>query len=140
MRREPAIPTRSEIVERAAAGTLLAAMFNEFGGRVVDADDPTLLALIDAHNNGAVDLLGLATPDAIATLAADDGFDVYRALIPHLEGPPEAMLRTVRTLYAAAGNDGLAAADHCDVDLPGNPHAAMFPLEIGRDGRLVALG
>jgi hypothetical protein len=35
---------------------------------------------------------------------------------------------------------GLAAADHCDVELPGDPLTAVFPLEIGRDGRLVALG
>ena len=35
---------------------------------------------------------------------------------------------------------GLAAADHCDVALPGDPLRALFPLENGRDGRLVALG
>lgn len=103
------VPSREEIVAKADDGTLLTAMFSEWGGYSFGKDDPTVIVLAETHNRGDVDLLAIVTPSAVAALNRHDFFrgqHLYCALIPRLEGSTEAMMRAVEALYRGAGQDG----------------------------------
>ncbi len=102
-------PTRAEIVEKAADGTLLEAIFTEYGRRWVDKDDTLLTELVAAHNSGDVDLIALITPEALAPYSGSTFFagqHVYNSIISRLETSAEALVRAVHTLIEAGGHDG----------------------------------
>lgn len=102
-------PSKEEIVARAADGSLLDAIFAEWGRHWFADDDPFLADLASAHNSGDVDLLALITPEAIEPYKGTPGFftgqNLYRALITRLHAPAEALLHAVDTLLKAAGCD-----------------------------------
>lgn len=101
-------PTRAELLEKAAAGTLLDALFNEYGRMRFGEDDPTIDALASLHNDGKVDLLALVTPEALEFYKGPTFFrgqQVYRALIGKLHATAEELILAVDVLIVAAGND-----------------------------------
>lgn len=115
----------AEIVAYARAGTLLDAIFNQYGRRYFDKNDPTIVILAEQHNQGAIDLLAIVTPDAIEPYkggAFFNGQHVYNALIPRLEAPAAEILSVVQTLIEAAGRDMAAGfpveefANWCGLD------------------------
>ncbi|MBA3896429.1 MAG: hypothetical protein H0X36_04695 [Sphingomonadaceae bacterium] len=55
----------AEIVAHARADTLLDAIFNQYGRHWFKDDDPTIAALAEQHNEGAIDLLAIVTPESI---------------------------------------------------------------------------
>jgi hypothetical protein len=101
-------PTRAELLEKVAAGTLFDALFNEYGRMWFDESDPTIEALTSLHNDGEVDLLALVTPKALEPYKGPvffQGQHLYMALIGKLYAPAEALIAAVDTLIVAAGHD-----------------------------------
>ncbi|MBW6420828.1 hypothetical protein KX729_05180 [Rhizobium sp. XQZ8] len=99
---------RAEILAHAANGSLLHAIFYDYGRRCLDDSDPTIETLSDLHNSGEIDLLGLVTRDSIQAFQGQifwRGQHVYRALISRLQAPAETLLNVVQTLIEAAGQD-----------------------------------
>lgn len=99
---------RAEILAHAANGSLLHAIFHEFGQRWLDDGDPTIAMLGELHNGGEIDLLGMVTREAIQPFQGQvfwGGHQAYRALISHLQAPAEALLNLVQILIEAAGQD-----------------------------------
>src|SRR5215472_7392201 len=82
--------TRAEIVAKAANGTLLDALFDDYGRHWLDDNDPTIVELAGAHNDGEVDLLALVTPESLRPYNGPKFFagqNTYRALISKLQLP-----------------------------------------------------
>lgn len=99
---------KAEILVHAVKGSLLHAIFHEYGRRWLDENDPTIQALAELHNEGAIDLLGIVTRDAIQAFEGQifwAGQQVYRALISRLQAPAEALLHAVQILIETAGQD-----------------------------------
>jgi hypothetical protein len=99
---------RAEILAHAAGGTLLHAVFHDYGRRWLDENDPTMAVLAELHNAGAIDLLAIVTRDTIQAFQGQvfwGGQQVYRALISRLEATAEALLDTVQILIETAGQD-----------------------------------
>jgi len=99
---------REQILIHAGNGTLLHAIFHEYGKTWREDNDPTVVTLATLHNEGKIDLLSIVTPDAIAELKGHvfwNGQHVYRALISRLEAPASDLLKVVQLLIEAAGND-----------------------------------
>lgn len=99
---------RAEILAHAANGSLLHAIFHDYGGRWLDDSDPTIAMLGELHNGGEIDLLGIVTRDSIQAFQGQvfwGGQQVYRALISRLQAPAEALLDVVQILIEAAGQD-----------------------------------
>lgn len=120
---------RAEILAHAANGSLLDAIFNSYGRRWLDDNDPTIIALADLHNAGDIDLLALVTPRSVKPYQGSvffNGQHVFRALISRLQAPAEALMQAVKTLIDAAGQDMAAGlpveefAKWCGAD-PGRP-------------------
>lgn len=125
----------AEIVGHAQSGTLLDAIFNEYGRRWFDDDDPTIVALADQHNQGAIDLLNIVTPESIGPYKGSTFFNgqhVYRALIRRLQAPAADLLTVVQTLIDGAGQDMAAG-------LPVEEFAKWCALDPGRPAELLAL-
>lgn len=105
-------PSRQEIIDKAKDGTLLAAMFADWGGYGFDDTNESVVALAKAHNSGDVDLVAIVTAPSLAALKESpdhhffQGQQLYCALIPLLETDTEPMLRAVEALYVGAGADG----------------------------------
>ncbi len=99
---------RAEILAHAANGSLLHAIFHDYGRRWLDDSDPTIAMLSDLHNSGEIDLLGVVTRESIQAFQGQvfwGGQQVYRALISRLQAPAEALLNVVQILIEAAGQD-----------------------------------
>lgn len=125
----------AEIVAHGRAGTLLDAIFNEYGRRWFEDDDPTIVALAEQHNQGAVDLLAIVTPDSIEPYKGSTFFNgqhVYRALIRRLKAPAADLLTVVQTLIEGAGQDMAAG-------LPVEEFAKWCGLDPARPAELLAL-
>lgn len=129
------IELREEILGHAAQGTLLYAMFHDYGGPKNDADDATVLALAELHNVGEIDVLAIVTPEAIEPFAGHKfwhGNLLYRALIVHLDASAEELLRVIQTLIEAAGQDLMAG-------LPVEEFAKWCALDPARPAELLNL-
>ncbi|WJY19859.1 hypothetical protein QQS45_06500 [Alteriqipengyuania flavescens] len=99
---------RAEILAHAANGSLLNAIFHDYGSRSHDDGDPTIAMLGDLHNGGEIDLLNIVTRESIQAFEGQvfwGGQQVYRALISRLQAPAEALLNVVQVLIEAAGQD-----------------------------------
>lgn len=99
---------RAEILAHAANGSLLHAIFHDYGRRWLDDSDPTIAMLGDLHNGGEIDLLGVVTRESVQAFQGQvfwGGQQVYRALISRLQAPAEALLNVVQVLIEAAGQD-----------------------------------
>ena len=99
---------RADILAHAADGTLLHAIFHDYGRRWLDDGDPTIATLGELHNGGEIDLLGIVTRDSIQAFQGQvfwGGQQVYRALISRLQASAEALLNLVQILIEAAGQD-----------------------------------
>jgi hypothetical protein len=126
---------RDGILQHAANGTLLDAIFNEYGRRWIADDDPLIAALAELHNAGNIDLLALVTPQSIEPYHGPNFFSgqhVYRALIARLQAPAEALMNVVQTLIDAAGQDLMAG-------LPVEEFAKWCSQDPGRPAELLAL-
>ena len=102
---------RAEILVHAANGSLLHAIFHDYGSRWHDDGDPTIAMLGDLHNGGEIDLLGIVTREAIQAFRGQvfwGGQQIYRTLISRLQAPAEALLNVVQILIEAAGQDMVA--------------------------------
>jgi hypothetical protein len=126
-------PTRAELLEKVAAGTLFDALFTEYGRMGFGENDPTIEALASLHNDGEVDLLALVTPEALEPYMGPTFFrgqGVYRALIGQLDTTAEALIAAVDTLVLAAGHDLAAGfpmqelAKWCEAD-PSRPYQLL---------------
>jgi hypothetical protein len=122
-------PTRAELLEKMAAGTLFDALFNEYGRMWFDESDPTIEALASLHNDGEADLLALVTPKALEPYKGPvffQGQHVYIALIGKLHATAEALIAAIDALIVAAGHDLAAGrpmealAKWCEAD-PSRP-------------------
>lgn len=125
----------AEIVAHARAGTLLDAIFNQYGRYWFEQDDPTIITLAEQHNRGEIDLLGIVTPQSIEPYrgtAFFKGQHVYHALIGRLNASAADLLRVVQTLLEAAGNDMAAS-------LPVEEFAKWCSLDPARPAELLAL-
>lgn len=103
---------RAEILAHASNGSLLHAIFYDYGGRWLDDSDLLIAMLSDLHNGGEIDLLSIVTRDAIQAFPGQvlwGGQQLYRALISRLQAPAEALLNVVQLLIEAAGQDMAAA-------------------------------
>lgn len=103
---------RAEILAHAANGSLLHAIFHDYGRRWLDDCDPTMAALSDLHNGGEIDLLVIVTRDSVQAFQGQVfwyGQQVYRALISRIQAPAEALLNVVQILIEAAGRDMAAS-------------------------------
>lgn len=103
---------RAEILAHAANGSLLHAIFHDYGRRWLDDSDPTIAMLSDLHNSGEIDLLGVVTRESIQAFQGQvfwGGQQVYRALISRLQARAEALLNVVQILIEAAGQDMAAS-------------------------------
>jgi hypothetical protein len=101
-------PSRAELLEKVAAGTLFDALFNEYGRMWFDESDPTIEALASLHNDGEVNLLALVTPEALEPYKGPEFFQgqhVYRALIGKLHATAPALIAAIDALIVAAGHD-----------------------------------
>ncbi len=99
---------RTEILTHAANGSLLHAIFHDYGERWLQDDDPTMAMLAELHNAGDIDILALVTPESVESYkghAFFNGQHVYRALISRLQAPAEVLMNVVQTLLDAAGQD-----------------------------------
>lgn len=99
---------RADILAHAADGTLLHAIFYDYGRRWLDDGDPTIATLGELHNGGEIDLLGIVTRDSVQAFQGQvfwGGQQVYRALIGRLRASAEALLNLVQILIEAAGQD-----------------------------------
>ena len=103
---------RAEILAHAANGSLLHAIFHDYGRRFLDDCDPTMAALSDLHNSGEIDLLVIVTRDSVQAFQGQVfwyGQHVYRALISRIQAPAEALLNVVQILIESAGRDMAAS-------------------------------
>jgi hypothetical protein len=126
---------RAQIVERGRHGTLLEAIFGEYGRQWFNNDDPTIVALADLHNAGEIDILGIVTPEAIEPYkghAFFGGQHVYCSLICRLNARADTLLTVVQTLIEAAGQDMAAG-------LPVEEFAKWCGLDRARPAELLAL-
>lgn len=99
---------RAAILAHAAAGTLLDALFNEYGRNWYEDTDPFLVSLADLHNSGEIELLDIVTPQSIEPYKETtffEGQNLYRALIPHIEASAAQLVTVVQTLIEGAGQD-----------------------------------
>lgn len=99
---------RAEILAHAANGSLLHAIFHDFGRRRLEDHEPTIVMLADLHNGGEIDVLGLVTRDSIQAFQGQvfwGGQQVYRALIRRIQSSAEALLHVVQIIIEAAGQD-----------------------------------
>lgn len=125
----------AEVVAHARAGTLLDAIFNQYGRRWFKDDDPTIAVLAEQHNQGAIDLLAIVTPQSIEPYKGSTFFNgqhVYRALISRLDASAADLLTLVQTLLDGAGQDMAAG-------LPVEEFAKWCSLEPTRSAELLAL-
>lgn len=123
------------IVAHARAGTLLHAIFNQYGRHWFADDDPTIVTLAEQHNIGAIDLLEIVTPESIEPYkgtAFFKGQHIYRALIGRLNASAAGLLTVVQTLLDGAGQDMAAG-------LPVEEFAKWCSLEPSRPAELLAL-
>jgi hypothetical protein len=124
-----------EIVAQASAGTLLDAIFNQYGRHWFKDDDPTIVALAEQHNQGAINLLSIVTQESIEPYKGPTFFKgqhVYRALISRLDASAADLLTVVQTLLDGAGHDMAAG-------LPVEEFAKWCSLDPARPGELLAL-
>ena len=124
-----------EIVAQAKAGTLLDAIFNQYGRHWFKDDDPMIAALAEQHNQGAINLLSIVTPESIEPYKGPtffNGQSVYRALISRLDASAADLLTVVQTLLGGAGHDMAAG-------LPVEEFAKWCGLDPARPGELLAL-
>lgn len=101
-----------EIIDHAEAGTLLHAIFHDFGRSWLDENDPAIGTLARLHNEGKIELLAIVTRESIQPFHGQifwGGQRVYRALISRLRASAEAILFTVKILIETAGQDMAAA-------------------------------
>lgn len=99
---------RTEILTHVANGSLLHAIFHDYGKRWLQDDDPTMDMLAELHNAGDIDILALVTSESVEPYrghAFFNGQHVYRALISRLQAPAEVLMNVVQTLMDAAGQD-----------------------------------
>ena len=99
---------RDEILAHAANGSLLHAIFHDYGSREYDDADLAIAMLGELHNGGEIDLLGIVTRESISAFRGQvfwGGQQVYRTLISRLQAPAEALLNVIQTLIEAAGQD-----------------------------------
>lgn len=110
------VPDRDEILAKWGDGTLVDALFAEYGRIWLDEESPTIGLLVDLHNAGEIDLLDIITTEAVERHKGRDFFDgqhLYERLIPRLTGSVRNMVRVVETIRVGAGND-MAAGLHID--------------------------
>jgi hypothetical protein len=104
---------KDEIVSRDASGTLHRLILDKYE-RGHDSDDAAFVNLaVDLHNDGAIDLLVILTPDVLEDVKGFHFFTLqqfYCSAIPRLEANPKALMIAVSALVKAAGNDGMAYA------------------------------
>ena len=125
----------AEIIAHARAGTLLDAIFNQYGRRWFEDDDPVIVALAEQHNKGTIDLLAIVTPESIKRYKGSTFFNgqhVYRALIRRLKAPAAGILTAVQTLIDGADQDMAAG-------LPLEEFSIWCSLEPARPAELLAL-
>lgn len=125
----------AEIVAHARAGTLLDAIFNQYGQHWFEDDDPRIVALADQHNQGAIDLLSIVTPASVEPykgLPFFKGQRVYCALINRLKASAADLLAVVQILVEGAGQDMTA-------NLPVKEFSKWCSLEPARPAELLAL-
>lgn len=102
---------RADILDKAARGLLLHAIFNEFDVHFSDDDDPIISALADLHNEKLIDVLAIVTPEALEPYKGYIFFQgqlVYNKLVSRLDASAESLINVVEALIQAAGNDGAA--------------------------------
>jgi hypothetical protein len=98
----------NELINHANRGTLLHAIFHEYGRLWSDENDPKIEALANLHNQGKIDILAIVTREAIHPFQGQifwGGQQVYRVLISRLQAPAERLLQTVQILIETAGQD-----------------------------------
>ncbi|ETI64311.1 hypothetical protein C100_08025 [Sphingobium sp. C100] len=126
---------RTEILGHAAGGSLLDAIFNDYGRSWRDDTDPTLSTLAELHNAGEIDLLAIVTKSSISAFQGHlfwQGQQVYRALISQLEASAEALLSVIQILIDAAGQDFAAG-------MPVEEFAKWCALDPSRPAELLGL-
>jgi hypothetical protein len=102
---------RADILDKAARGVLLQAIFDEFDVHVSDDNDPVISALAGLHNERLIDVLAIVTPETLEPYRGYIFFRgqfVYNKLISRLDASAESLVNLVEALIQAAGNDGAA--------------------------------
>ncbi len=110
------MPDRDEILAKWGDGTLVDALFGEYGRIWLDEESPTIGLLADLHNAGEIDLLGVITTEVVERHTGANFFDgqhLYERLIPKITGSVREMVRVVETFRVGGGND-MAAGLHID--------------------------
>ncbi|WP_279313492.1 hypothetical protein [Acetobacter sp. AN02] len=110
------MPDREEILAKWRSGTLVDALFAEYGRIWLDEESPTIELLVVLHNSGEIDLLNIITTESVERHKGPDFFDgqhLYERLIPRITGSVREMVRVVETIRVGAGND-MAAGLHID--------------------------
>ncbi|MDG6095243.1 hypothetical protein LOC54_09020 [Acetobacter sp. AN02] len=113
---DPNMPDREEILAKWRSGTLVDALFAEYGRIWLDEESPTIELLVVLHNSGEIDLLNIITTESVERHKGPDFFDgqhLYERLIPRITGSVREMVRVVETIRVGAGND-MAAGLHID--------------------------
>lgn len=126
---------REEVQRLARDGGLLDAIFEQYGRRYLEDDDPALIVLSDLHNDGSIDLLEIVSPDSIAAYSGPKlfhGQQLYTKLIRRLKAPAADLLAVVRAFLDAAGQDMAAGA-------PVEEFAKWCAEDPGRPSELLAL-
>ncbi|MDN7715117.1 hypothetical protein [Burkholderia gladioli] len=110
------VPDRGEILAKAADGTLVDALFDDYGRIWLDENSSTLELLIELHNAGEIDLLAIVTPEAVKRHQGVNFFNgqhLFERLIPRISGSVREMVRVVEVLRVGGGAD-LAAGLHIE--------------------------
>jgi len=109
-------PDREEILARWTDGTLIDALFDNYGRMWLEEDSPTIELLAGLHNAGEIDLLAILTTESVERHKGYKFFDgqrLYEHLIPKISGTVRDMVRVVETIRLGGGND-MAAGLHID--------------------------
>lgn len=104
------VPSREEIVRLYTAGEL-ANELARYHTKPGDKADPFVDVCVGLHNDGDIDLLGVASQPAFASLGTQDFFTAQRfycRAIPKLQTTAKPLMLTCRALVEQAGPDGAA--------------------------------
>jgi len=100
--------TEAEILEHWESGTLLNAIFEQYGRHSVDTQDGTTRLIADLHNSGAIDVLGLLSVDGMSQFQGPAFFwgqHAYTKLVPMLTSGAQEIINAIQLLVQAAGED-----------------------------------
>jgi hypothetical protein len=104
------VPTVEELAAHYSAGTLLEVLFGRYA-RSWGREDEIVRSIADAHNAGAINILSILTPEALADIGQFGFFggqQLYCTMIPTIDATAAEMVEAVATLIEKGGADGAA--------------------------------